>query len=151
MYSHERQPRLHGHVARCPRADRARFSIRENPEWRRPRGRPQSSWNEQVNGSCYEVFGMGEGPAGRDAWRKPEFSIVGWARRRAPERMPPLIDCLCLVHLCTALLQSIVWISRPERHQGRRCSTLFTQPCKAFVSTLPASQPSRRPKTEPVY
>ena len=38
----ERQLRLYGHVARFPEVDPAYrvASVRDNPEWRRPRGRP---------------------------------------------------------------------------------------------------------------
>lgn len=31
---------------------------RDNPEWRRPSGRPQSSWLKQAHWSCRELFGM---------------------------------------------------------------------------------------------
>ena len=44
---------LYGHVARCPEADPAHrvVSVRDNPEWKRPRGRSQSSWLEEVDRS----------------------------------------------------------------------------------------------------
>ena len=50
---HQRQLRLYAHVARFPEADPASrvISERHNPEWSRPRERPQSSWLGQVNAS----------------------------------------------------------------------------------------------------
>ena len=36
-------------------------SERDNPEWRRPRGHPQSSWLGQVDASYWELLGMGKG------------------------------------------------------------------------------------------
>lgn len=32
--------------------------VRDNPEWRRPSGRPQSTWLKQAHWSCRELFGM---------------------------------------------------------------------------------------------
>ena len=70
----QRQLRLYRHVARYPEADPASrvISERDNPEWRRPRERPQSSWLGQVDASCWELIGMGRelawGLARGDRW-----------------------------------------------------------------------------------
>ncbi len=47
-------------------------SVRDNSEWSRPRGRPRTSWLQQVDLCCWEVPGMRRGPAWRDsrAWRR---------------------------------------------------------------------------------
>ena len=83
----QRQLRLYGHAARLPAVNPAHcvVSIRDNHEWRRPVGRPQISWLEQVDRSCDEVLGMGRGPAWRLARRNPR----DW-RRRVGEAMRPL-------------------------------------------------------------
>ncbi len=47
------------------------------PVWRRPRGRQQLSWLEQVDESCQELLRMGRGPAWRLAPRDPRV----WRRR----------------------------------------------------------------------
>ena len=62
---HQRQLQLYGHVARYPEADPTSqvVSERDNPEWRRPMGRPQISWLRQVDASCWELVGMGRGLA----------------------------------------------------------------------------------------
>ena len=67
----QRQLRLYGYVARYPEADLAYrvVSVRDNPTWRRPRGRPQISWLRQVDASCWESLGMGREPAWRLARR----------------------------------------------------------------------------------
>ncbi len=74
-----RQLRLYGHVARFPEVDPAYRAVfeRDNPVWRRPRERPQSSWLRKVNESCWDVLGMGMGSACRLARRKPRE----WRRR----------------------------------------------------------------------
>ena len=48
------QLQLYGHVAHYPEADPASqvVSERNNPEWRRISGSPQSSWLGQVNDFC---------------------------------------------------------------------------------------------------
>ena len=66
-----RQRRLrlyYGHVARYPEDDPACrvVSERDNSGWRRPRGRPQSSWVGQVDASCWELLGVGRGCARGD-------------------------------------------------------------------------------------
>ena len=83
----ERQLRLYGHVARFPEVDPAYrvVSVRDNPEWRRPRGRPQSSWLEQVDRSCRELFGMGRVPA----WRLAGGNPREWSRRVSVATRPP--------------------------------------------------------------
>ena len=75
----QRQLRLYGHVARYPEADPACrvVSVRGNPTWRRPRGRPQNSWLRQVYASCWESLGMGSEPA----WRLVRRDRQGWRRR----------------------------------------------------------------------
>jgi len=57
----ERQLRLYGHVARFPDTDPAHqiLSARESREWRRPMGRPRSSWLQQVDRHLKEM-GMGQ-------------------------------------------------------------------------------------------
>ena len=56
----------YGTVARYPEGDPACWVVseRDNPGWRRPRGRPQSSRLEQVDASCWELISMGR----RLAW-----------------------------------------------------------------------------------
>ncbi len=75
----ERQLRLYGHVAHYPEVDPAHqvISVRGNPVWRRPRGRPQLSLLEQVDESCQELLRVGRGPAWRLARRNPRV----WRRR----------------------------------------------------------------------
>ena len=48
-------------MTRYPEGDPASWVVseRDNPEWRGPRGRPQSSWLGQVDASCWELLGMG--------------------------------------------------------------------------------------------
>ena len=84
----QRQLRLYGHVARYPEADPAHrvVSVRDNPAWRRPRGRPHSSWLGQVAVSCREVLGMGRDPA----WRLARGDPREW-RRRVGEATRPLV------------------------------------------------------------
>ena len=50
----QHQFQLQGHVARYPEVDPTSqvISERDNPEWRRPRGRPQSLYLGQVDASC---------------------------------------------------------------------------------------------------
>ena len=83
----ERQLRLYGHVARYPEVDPAHrvVSVRDNPVWRRPRGRPQLSWLGQVDESCQELLRMGRGPAWRLARRNPRV----WRRRVGDATRPP--------------------------------------------------------------
>ncbi len=75
----QRQLRLYGHVARFPEVDPAYQAVfeRDNPGWKRPRGRPQSSWLGKVDESCWDILGMGRWPACRLAWRHPRE----WRRR----------------------------------------------------------------------
>ncbi len=63
----QRQLRLYGHAARFPQVNPAYRAVfeRYNPGWRRPRGRPQSSWLGKVDESCWDVLGMGRRPACR--------------------------------------------------------------------------------------
>lgn len=59
----QHQLRLYGHVVRYPEADTAHWvvSVRDNYEWRRPRGCPQSSWLVQVNRSWQDLLRMKRG------------------------------------------------------------------------------------------
>ena len=91
----DRQLRLYEHVARLPDVDPAHrvVSVRDNPAWRRPRGRPRNSWLGQIDLMCWERYRMGRvatwGQARRD--RSGLRRRVGDATRRL-RRMPPLID-----------------------------------------------------------
>lgn len=62
----ERQLQPYGYMARVSEADPAQriVSVRNSPEWRRLKGRPQISLPEQVNRSCHELLRMGRGPKG---------------------------------------------------------------------------------------
>uniref|UniRef100_A0A8C4QSD2 Uncharacterized protein n=1 Tax=Eptatretus burgeri TaxID=7764 RepID=A0A8C4QSD2_EPTBU len=64
--------RLYGQVAPFPDADPAHqiLSAREPHEWRRPMGRPCSSWLQQVNQNLKEI-GMGQESAWDLARRTP--------------------------------------------------------------------------------
>ena len=64
-------------------------SERHNPGWRRPRGRPQSSWVGQVDASCWELVGMGRGRARGLA----RGDCQSW-RRRVGEATRPLTYAL---------------------------------------------------------
>ena len=83
----QRQLRLYGHVARFPEVDPAHrvLSVRDNPVWRRPRGRPRSSWLGQVDASCCEELGMRRGPA----WRLARVNPREWRRRVGEATRPP--------------------------------------------------------------
>ena len=72
----QRQLGLYGLVARYPEADPAYrvVSIRDKTTWRRPRGRPQNSWLQQVDASCWESLGMRREPA----WRLARRDRQGW-------------------------------------------------------------------------
>ncbi len=56
----EGQFRLYEHVARLPDVDPAHrvLSVRDNPEWRRSRGRPRNSWLRKIDSSCRDHLGM---------------------------------------------------------------------------------------------
>ena len=75
----ERQLRLYGHVVRLPEIDPAHqaVSVEDNPEWRRPRGRPRNSWLRQVDESCDKLFGM----CRSDAWVLSREDPRGWSQR----------------------------------------------------------------------
>lgn len=83
----ERQLRLYGHVARFPDVDPTHrvLSTRDNPEWRRPRGRPRNSWLRKVDHTCREVFGMGRA----DAWEFARGDRPGYRRRVSEATRPP--------------------------------------------------------------
>ena len=89
---HQHQVQLLGHVARYPEVNPAFrvVSERDIPAWRRPRGRPRTSWLGQVDASCWELLNMGRGPAWRLAWKNPR----DWRHRVGvathPWRMPLL-------------------------------------------------------------
>ncbi len=63
-------------MPRYPEADPAHqvVSVRDNLEWRRPRGRLRNLWLEQVDRSCQEILGMGKGPA----WRLAVGEWIWW-------------------------------------------------------------------------
>ena len=88
----DRQLRLYGHLARFPQDDPAHqvVSVRDNPGWRRPVGRPRKSWLGQIDQTCREELEMGRVPAWRLAMRDP----LRWKRRvdaamRPRRRQPP--------------------------------------------------------------
>ncbi len=83
----ERQLQLYGHVAHYREVDPAQrvLSVWDIPVWRRPRGRPQLLWLEQVDESCQELLRMGRGPAWRLARRNPRV----WRRRVCDATHPP--------------------------------------------------------------
>ena len=70
----DRQLRLYGHLARFPQDDPAHqaVSVRDNPGWRRPVGRPRKSWLGQIDQTCREELEMGRVPAWRLAMRDPK-------------------------------------------------------------------------------
>ncbi len=88
----QRQLQLHGHVACFPEADPAHrvASVRDNPEWRRPWGRPRSSWHEQVDRFCRKVLRFGRGPALRLAWRDPLAWHCGMGETTRPSAYAPI-------------------------------------------------------------
>lgn len=65
-----------------------------SPMWNNPRGRPQGSFHEQVDRSCYGLLRMGRGTA----WIKslPKGPYIRWVRQRDPQRMLSFTDCLNL-------------------------------------------------------
>ena len=83
----QRQLRLYGHVARYPEADPACrvVFVKDNPTWRRPRGRPENSWLRQVDASCWESLGMGR----ESAWRLMRRDRQEWRRRVGEATRPP--------------------------------------------------------------
>ena len=83
----QRQLGLYGHVAGYPEADPAYWvvSVRDNPTWRRPRGRPQNSWLWQVDAFCWESLGMGKEPA----WRLVRRDRHEWRRRVGAATLSP--------------------------------------------------------------
>ncbi len=83
----ERQLRLYGHVACYTEVYSAHRveSVRDNPVWRRPRGRPKLSWLEQVDESCQELLWMGKGPA----WKLARRNSRVWRRRVGDATRPP--------------------------------------------------------------
>ena len=75
----ERQLRLYGHVARLPADDPAHgvIAAANNPEWRRPVGRPRLAWLKQVDEVCRELLGIGR----VQAWELARRSPGEWSRR----------------------------------------------------------------------
>ncbi|XP_069972047.1 uncharacterized protein [Penaeus vannamei] len=57
----DRQLRLYGHQAPFPQDDPAHqvVSVRDNPGWRRPVGRPRKSWLGLIEQTCREELEMG--------------------------------------------------------------------------------------------
>ncbi len=74
----ERHLRLYGHVARLPDVDLAHrvLSVRDNPEWRRPMGRPRNSWLGKIDRSCQGRLGMDRAAA----WEFARRDRLGWRR-----------------------------------------------------------------------
>ncbi len=83
----ESQLRLYGHVARLPDVDPAHrvLSVRDNPRWRRPRGRPRKSWLGKVDRSCRELLRMGR----MVAWGIARRDHPGWRHRVSDATRPP--------------------------------------------------------------
>jgi hypothetical protein len=69
----ERQLRSFGHVARFPEADPAHqiISSRDPVGWRRPPGRPRTTWLRQVDRYCREM-GLGKASAWGISRRRPQ-------------------------------------------------------------------------------
>ncbi len=84
---HERQLRLYRHVARLPDVDPAHrvLSVRDNPEWRRRRGRPRNSWLGKVDRLCRDRLGIDRAAA----WEFARGDPLGW-RRLVSEATRPL-------------------------------------------------------------
>lgn len=57
-------------------------SVRDNCAWRKPRGRPLTSWLNQVDRSCDEIGWEG------GLREIPEVAVLGWAGLRAPGVCP---------------------------------------------------------------
>ncbi len=74
----ERQLRLYGHMARLSDIDLAHrvLSVRDNPEWRRPIGRPRNSWPGRIDRSCRDRLGMDR----TAAWEFALGDRLGWRR-----------------------------------------------------------------------
>jgi len=89
----ERHLWLNGHVAHFPHADPAHqiLSARESLEWRRPMGRPRSSWLQQVDRYLKEM-GMGQASAWGMASRRPCSTGGKWTQRRAAPVHAPIPD-----------------------------------------------------------
>ncbi len=75
----ERQLQLYGHVVGLPDVDPAHRvrSVRDNPGWRRPIGRPRNSWLGEVDRSYQELLGMGR----MVAWGLARGDHPSWRRR----------------------------------------------------------------------
>ncbi len=84
----ERQLRLYGHVARLPDVDPAHMvlSVRDNPEWRRPREQPRNSWLGKIDRPCRDRLGMDRVAA----WEFARGDRLGW-RRLVSEATRPLV------------------------------------------------------------
>ncbi len=82
----ERQPRQYGHVAHLPDLDPAHMilSVRDNSEWRRPRGRPRNSWQGKIDRSCRDLLGMDR----EAAWRLFRKDRIGWRRLVSEAKRP---------------------------------------------------------------
>ncbi len=131
------QLRLYGHVTcflEVNLAYRAVFE-RDNLEWRRPKGLPQSSWLGKVHESCWDVPGMGRGPACRLAWRNPREwrSRVGEAMHYlAYAPVDWLIDWLNMFRLYHRSKRNIPFQSLPLFSIIFQCSS-FHQKLVHFI------------------
>ncbi|XP_069983518.1 uncharacterized protein [Penaeus vannamei] len=87
----DRQLRSYGHLPRFLADDPAHqdVSLRDNPAWRRPMGRPRKSWLGQFDQTCREELEMGR----ELAWVAMR-DCCGWKRRvngaMRPRRRRPL-------------------------------------------------------------
>ncbi len=83
----EHQLGLYGHVARLPDVDPGHrvLSVRDNPRWRRQRGRPRNSWLGKVDQSCRELLGMGR----MGAWVLARRDRPGWRGQVSDAMCPP--------------------------------------------------------------
>ncbi len=90
----QRQFRLYGHVARISQVDPANRVVfaRGNPRWKRPMGRPQTSWLRKSMNPAGMFLEWEEGlhvdlPGG-----SPGGGDTGLVRRRVPRRMLPMSE-----------------------------------------------------------
>ena len=90
----KRQLRLYGHEAHYPEADPGHWVVSEkdNPEQRKPRGRPQSSWLGQGMISAGSYLVWERGLYGDSCGMIAGVGIEGLMRWCTTRHMPPMID-----------------------------------------------------------